>query len=335
MNPFKKEKQLLPVASINSVYIDDIKASDLFRPALIFNEIIQNREELGITKFHDSRELLALFNELLFSDLDSVKAKAHDIAEMYGDRLAKVLSTLYKPSLKSISNRKDWTNEHWNYWKTIKRIYLVGGLTSPILTKIFYDRVALEFSRKKIDDIQVIFFEGSSNLGTKGLSTLIDDGDYLLFDFGQTNIKRARHIKMNHQTVLDAVLPSIKSDYLFYKTKTEDEVRMIAKRLHEFIIQRIIDTINETDFEGSNIYMAIANYVYNGAIYKARGGYAKLAYLSDNYQDFLTKDLSNRLNKKINVTLYHDTSAMALVLKDKPNTAVISLGTAFGVAFPE
>jgi hypothetical protein len=91
--------------------------------------------------------------------------------------------------------------------------------------------------------------------------------------------------------------------------------------------------VKETGFKGSVIKMGIANYVNNGAIYPARGGYAKLAYLSDNYQNKISKDISTILGRKIEVILYHDTSAMALNFKDKENSAVISLGTAFGVAF--
>ena len=57
--------------------------------------------------------------------------------------------------------------------------------------------------------------------------------------------------------------------------------------LHEYIISVIEDTCLLTDFKGSKIKLSIANYVYNGRIYSHRGGYGKLAYLSDNYQEYL------------------------------------------------
>ena len=50
---------------------------------------------------------------------------------------------------------------------------------------------------------------------------------------------------------------------------------------------------------------------------------------------YLSRVISTKLNRKINVLLYHDTSAMALNFKKYENSAVISLGTAFGVGFPE
>jgi hypothetical protein len=186
MNPFKENNVILPVASLNSVYVDNILAYDLFRPALILEEIIKYKNELGLTSIQDNSRLLFLFNNLLNSDLESVKKKANDIAIQFGNSLAKVLGTLFEPSQLSIANRENWTSEHWSFWKTINNIYLVGGLTSPILTQIFYETVMKYFKQHNIKNKTITFIEGSSNLGTHGLSTLVEDGDFLLFDFGQT-----------------------------------------------------------------------------------------------------------------------------------------------------
>ena len=335
MNPFKRSGYILPIASINSMYIDDTTAFDMFRPALILDDIIKNKDELGLSNYTDSGKLLLEFNNLLKSDLDSIKIKATEIAEIYGDRLGKVLSTLYKPSLKSVLNRENWTDEHWDYWKSITHIYLVGGMTSPILTTIFYDRVSRIFEEKKIDNVTITFIEGSSNLGTKGLASIVEDGDYLLFDFGQTNIKRARHYKQHGEVIIDTVLPMVQSDFLFYKSKNEQEVKEIAHKLDDYIVEVICNTLKQVAYKGNKIHMSIANYIYEGKIYAARGGYGKLSYIADDYQAYLAKRLSKIYNKDIELKLYHDTSAMALIYRNKPNTAVISLGTAFGIAFPE
>jgi hypothetical protein len=335
MNPFKKDKQMMPIASLNSVYIDNVLASNLFRPALILEELGKSKKALGLGNAVIDNKLLYQFNNLLKSDLDSVKAKATEIAIEYGNRLARVLLTLYSPSKLSKSNRINWTSEHWSFWRNIKNIYLVGGLTSPILTKIFYDRVTSILKENDIDDLCITFIEGSSNLGTRGMSQLIENGDYLLFDFGQTNIKRARHFKVDGKIVIDTVLPMVESKFLFYKKKNEEEIKEIAHQLDDYIVNTILDTYKQVAFNSENIYLSIANYVFNGKIYSARGGYGKLAYVADNYEIHLSNRLSKILNKKINVKLFHDTSAMALMFSNKKNTAVISLGTAFGIAFTE
>jgi hypothetical protein len=43
--------------------------------------------------------------------------------------------------------------------------------------------------------------------------------------------------------------------------------------------------------------------------------------------------LSESTQRSIQVVLHHDTSAMGLLYREEPHTAVLSLGTAFGVTF--
>ncbi len=334
-NPFKKDGYMLPIASVNSVYIDNTLASNLFRPSLLIEEIVKNKDELGIPIDIARNRILFAFNDLLNSDLESVKNKAWSIAQDFGKRLAKVLTTLFNPSKQSIINRTDWTKEHWDYWKSIQNIYLVGGLTSPILTTIFYDCIETSFLKNDLSHITVTFIEGSANLGTHGLASLVNNGDYLLFDFGQTNIKRARHYKRKNKVLIDTILTSIPSDYLFYKHKNDEELLHISNCLDNYIVDVIAKTYKQTGFKGEDIFISIANYVYEGKIYQARGGYGKLALIADNYQNHLIRKVSKRLNKDVNIKLFHDTTAMSLLFKDEPHTAVISLGTAFGIAFPE
>lgn len=333
MNPFKKNGELLPVASINSVYVDDVTAYELFRPTLIMEEIMSKKDKLGLVDVPTNESLLDTFNSLMQHELDTIKKEAREIAETYGYRLSKVLSTLFSPSLQSVANRSNWTQEHWAYWKTIDHLYLVGGLTSPILTSVFYNCINQEFRSKDINHVQVTFIEGSQNLGTQGLSTLIEDGDYLLFDFGQTSIKRRRHIKQDGRMIFDTILPPVPSNYLFYKASTDEELAKTAHRLDDYIIDIITQTMKEVDYKGCHFILSIANYVSQGSIYPNRGGYGKLHLVSDHYQSHLAKRLSTTCSETADVLLYHDTSAMGLLFKDEPHTAVISLGTAFGVAF--
>ena len=335
MNPFKINNEIIPKASINSVYIDDILASNLFRPVILIEEIKQNFDNLGISNTIEDKLIFQVFNERLNSEDKQIYKLANHIAISFGDRLAKVILTLKKPSKLSIKNRLNWGSEHWDYWKNIEVIYLVGGLTSPILTNIFYQRINRLLKENEIDDFKVSFIDGSSELGTKGLSNIVKNGEYLLFDFGQTFIKRRHHIKEDNYTIIDTILPAVKSRYLFYKEIQTEGIKQLAYRLDTYIISIVLDTVNTVNFKGDNFIIGIANYISKGKIYSARGGYGKLAYVDDNYQSYLSSVLSKKLGRKIEVLLYHDTSAMALNFKNEQNCAVISLGTAFGVGFPE
>jgi len=335
MNPFKLNNEIIPKASINSVYIDDVLASDLFRPTIIIEEIKKYRELLDIDNGVKDDDILFVFNKKLNCNEIEINDLANKIAVSFGDKLAQVILTLKKPSKLSIDNRINWNIEHWNYWKSIESIYLVGGLTSPILTNIFYSRITKLLEINNVPKFNLSFIDGSSELGTKGLSNLVRNGEYLLFDFGQTYIKRRHYIKENDCTIIDTVLTAIKSKFLFYKERKEDEVKALAYRLDMYIIDTILDTVNTVNFKGNSFIIGIANYVNKGKIYSARGGYGKLAHVEDNYQAYLSCVLTTKLGRKISVKLYHDTSAMALNFMNVKNCAVISLGTAFGIGFPE
>ncbi len=335
MNPFKENNQILPIASINSVYIDDVLASDLFRLELIIDELKKNREILGFSSELSNIEIFNKFNELLASNISERKEIATKIAISFGEKLAALILTLKKPSKLAIKNRPEWKKAHWDFWNKIENIYFVGGLTSPILINIFYNEITKALLENKITNLNIRFIEGSLNLGTKGLTNLTKDGEYLLFDFGQTNIKRRYIVKKTTEIEIDTILPIIKSQFLFHKDISNEELKQAALKLDNFIIMTIIDTVNAVNFKGNNIIMAIANYVINGKIYEKRGGYAKLALLNDNYERHLKQALSKLLKRDIQVQLVHDTSAMALNFNKVKRSAVVSLGTAFGIAFPE
>jgi len=335
LNPFKKNNEIVPEASINSVYINDVLASDLFRPSILIEEIRKNADILEIKPSTDDAKMLLDFNGRLNSENEKIFNKANEIAIYFGDKLASVILTLKKPTDVSVKNRLNWTSMHWDYWKTIKKIVFVGGLTSPILMNIFLERINFVLNNNGITDLKVSFIEGSSDFGTKGLTNLFNEGEYLLFDFGQTNIKRRFSIKVNNESVMDTVLPTLKSKFLFYKEKSKEEIRDLAYRLDMYFIDVILETVHDVNFKGDNMIVGIANYISNGRIYSARGGYGKLAYVDDNYQSYLSNVISNKLGRKIKILLYHDTSSMALNFKNNKNCAVISLGTAFGIGFPE
>lgn len=334
MNPFKKDGQILPIASINSIYAGDILARDLFRSELLINEIQKNRDFLGFSSELSNANLLLSFDKALNSKSKSIKDKAYEIAMTYSNKLAEVIITLKSPSPISIENNTLWTKEHWDFWKNIERIYFVGGLTTTFLTNIFFSRINEKLKDKNINDLKIVFIQNSINLGTAGLSTLVESGEFLIFDFGQTNIKRRHIFKRNNKIVTDRVLDTLESEYLYHNYKSLIELQDSARELDNYIVKIIIDTINDANFKSDLILMGIANYIFNGEIYLARGGYGKLAYISHNYEQYLSKQISWLIKKTITVKLFHDTSAMALTFNNDLRTAVISLGTAFGIAFP-
>jgi len=334
-NPFKQDGEMLPIASINSVYVENELAYNLFRPSLLLEDFNNCINEYKLSNIEHPTSVVYLFDRFMTEKNHEIKERATHLARKYGYQLGQILATLFQPSDLSKKNRKNWTDAHWDYWSTVREIILVGGLTSPLLVKIFKEEIDSVFDRKDIQNKTITFIEGSQNMGTSGLASIVPDGDVVLFDFGQTSIKRGRVVKENHQTISEMYLTPIQSKFLDYKDITESELQNLAKELDDFMAQTILQTIQETGFSGSKIYMSIANYVYKGKIFASRGGYGKLALITENYQRHIEKKLQKIIHKDIEVQLFHDTSAMALHYRNKEHTAVISLGTAFGVAFPD
>jgi len=153
MNPFVKDGYIIPLASINSVYVDNKLASDLFRIELLVNDIENNRDNLGFSSSILRDDIIKEFKKALVSELPSIKECAISIATEYGHNLSMVLKTLVKPSSSSIIKRSDWTNVHWDYWKTINQIFILGGLTSPLLTKIFLEEIKVTFKKNDINNL--------------------------------------------------------------------------------------------------------------------------------------------------------------------------------------
>jgi hypothetical protein len=84
------------------------------------------------------------------------------------------------------------------------------------------------------------------------------------------------------------------------------------------------------------IFISIANYTYSGRLNIVRGGYAKLSVLGgDNYAAILEETLSGELRREVKVRLVHDATATALYFSDIPDAICLTLGTAFGVSFPD
>ena len=333
MNPFMKDGYMLPIASINSIYVDHQLAGDMFRPGLLIAEIMKHNTLFGINKNADDKTILRAFDVIVFSKDHPGFEVANSIISLFSDNFSQVFKTIFKPSIKSIINRRNWTDEHWKYWKGIKNVFFVGGITELRFIQIIEENINQLFLTDDID-VHAEFVPFSGNIGTKGLSIIALDGESLLFDFGQTNIKRSFVLKKNNKIIKSIIFDTKQSTFLEYKNLNSHDLTLSAKQLHNYIIDCIMETATETDFKGSTVLMSIANYVYKGKIFLDRGGYGKLAMLSENYCVFLSKELSSKLNRIITVKMYHDTTAMAIPFKNKRNSAIISLGTAFGIAFP-
>jgi hypothetical protein len=352
-NPFVKNDFLCLNASINKLIIekmptDRVKqniqgkaALEIFSTQLFIEEIRKNYKglKLDIDKIVD-KTLPQHLEKCLGSDDDSVKEVANGIIRLFGERLAIILLTLKKGEHANRLKRKDWDDEHWDYWNRIENVVLVGGLASLMLgekLKYYIEKVFME-SNENCYNIKLV--QNSADVGIIGCSTYVQTENerdlHLIFDFGHTFIKRSL-VKIEDKKVKNIIkLDKILSRHVKLEFE-DDEEKQEAVELHNHLLNSIVDTINilaeKASSIGEHIVISIANYVENG-VFANRGGYGKLRLLSDNYEIYLANALLQKLNKSFKITLVHDGTAMAAAFSNYSNSVCISLGTAFGVGFP-
>lgn len=358
MNPFITLSQKYPGreylaenCSINKVKIvklpfaetvDEIEgktAMELFSTAVFIEQIKKKSTELKLNT-HENRieekDLPRYLGECLNSPEESVRKAAAEVAAFMGRRLGYTLLTLKMGLKENQEVRKDWTAENWAYWANAEHIILVGGLASGILGSFLKAEMEQIFLKAGVAPYHIILSEDSSNMGVKGCITQIreEQGVFPVFDFGQTNIKRSIVEKRNGSPVKITTLPSRNSKYMELDLKG-DLCLQEAIKLHEYLLGIILETYESLPDWGIELVISIANYTSHGQLNPVRGGYAKLAALSLNYEEYLQRAISDVLRKKIKVRLIHDGTAVALNFRDYKNAACITIGTFFGVGFPE
>lgn len=321
--------------------IEGMTFQDIFSTKSIVEGIkeIADKYNINARKYVDS--YLPLFvEESLLSDEVVLRNFANAVVNKFGNRLGLIFLTLKLGEKENRDARDDWTEEHWEYWKNIDNIILVGGLASNLFGRRLKEQIYYIFDQAGVKPYNITLFDNATFVGVQGCAQYLakDNATSLVFDFGHTNIKRCIVEKKHGRIVVCKPLESVPSKYMKSKFETEEEKFKAAITLHKLIVKIITNTYKETmqSYELSDeIVMSIANYNSKGFLNKVRGGYAKLSLLGEDYEKLLSEEVSSELHKKVVVKLLHDGTSNALYFSDVPNSICISIGTAFGVGFPQ
>lgn len=317
-------------------------AQEIFSTDLLIQEIKNNAEQLQIDISALEEKSLPLYLESCLESQDSnVRAASHSIMKLFGERLAVILLCLKEGSPENRNARPDWTADEWDYWHSLEHIILVGGLASPPLgehLKYYVERV---FSTSGKKPYTIILGKDSTYAGLRGCTTYLEDIPpsqvNLIFDYGQSFIKRSYAV-MDGKKVRDIViLGKTLSQHVEWDIQDTALEEREALELNRYFLETITRTVHEVEERGLEIHphiiLSIANYVKDGVIAN-RGGYGKLRLIAPNYAEHLSRQLRENLGRNYYFTMLHDGTAMAAGYADYDNSVCISLGTAFGVGFP-
>ena len=327
----------LPIYGIDDE-MEGKTVSQVFSTHIIAEEIKKRAWELGVD-IGGSRTDGALVSAAVKYAIDG-NAAAIDIIRKFGRRLGIIFLTLKLGMPENRAAREDWDDECWEYWQSLKRVILVGGLTSGVLGSILKAEALSVFKRANVEPYDFVLFDNATYVGIMGGASQIkaQDGAFAVFDFGQTNLKRSIVKKRGGEVVEIKMLDSLPSKYMTPKKACEVGASEEARKLNLYLrscIFKTITALENTESIGDEIIISIANYVCNGRLQGDRAGYAKLSSIIDNYSEYLENELSGMLRRSVKIRLLHDSTAAALYFKDYKDSVCITVGTAFGVGFPE
>ena len=327
--------------------IQGMKTNKIFSTKTIVKEIRSAAEQKGINLSHLYDTQIPLYlEEQLCNDKSEFHNDAKKIIEKFGHRLGLILLTLKTAYPENRKIRDDWNDEHWEYYKNIKKIVIVGGLANGIFGREL-KKYALEvFEIANVEPYELIFFDKASHFGVLGCAKMLksQNSTNVLFDFGQTNIKRCIIKREKGEVIFKEELENRPSWFMMDDITDPIVLRAEAQKLHNNFVTVIADTFRmarERYILDDEIIISIASYTVDGKLNDLRGGYAKLTTLTDNgddsltYEEYLQRDLRQLLKRNVSIKLIHDGSAMAKYFSDYEDTVCFSIGTAFGVGFPD
>ena len=321
--------------------IEGLRANEIISARIISEDVMMTAEKLHVNvSDYSFRELPLLLSNDIMSENALRRRIATSLSAKYGNRLGLILLALRLGQEENRKIREDWNTEHWQYWANVKNVVLTGGLAGGLLGKRFKEQIHYIFDMAGEKPYNLSLFENSSYVGAMGCTHLVDDSHktFAVLDMGQTNIKRCIVRKRSGELASITTLntePSMNMELKFEKSKANYDK---ALELHRYLLKVICDTCKNLDLadgERGEIIISIANYVIGGELNSHRGGYAKLHLLCEDYATLLSDELSSRMHRPYRVRLVHDGTAMALNFKGMEDTVCLSLGTAFGVGFPE
>lgn len=330
----------LPINGVDDS-VEGLHFNQIFSTGLIVDEIKLKANEfnIDISTYKDS--YLPQYLEIALSS-DEIKDKqlANEIIEKFGNRLGLIFLTLRTGLKENRIARSDWEDKHWEYWNNLKNIILVGGLASGILGRRFKEQVFYVFDRANVEAYDITLFDNGTYVGILGSANLLmkDNSTSLVFDLGHTNIKRCVVTKEISRVISLVTLDSLPSPYMNNVYDSTNDRYEDAVLLHRFLVNMIASTYKDRSkimTLSDEIIISIANYNSKGVLNSVRGGYSKLSMLSNDYELLLSDEISGELHKNVRIKLLHDGTANALYFSEIRDSVCISLGTSFGVGFPD
>ena len=331
----------LPLAGVEDG-IEGLCFSDIFSTPLIVEEIrrLSRSYLIDLSDIPDAR-LPMILNEALVSDDVRYHQLAERVIKKFGNRLGLIFLALRRGEEANRLARPDWDDRCWDYWHNVGTLILTGGLASSMLGRRFKEQIHYIFDMAGEKPYRILLYDNGAYLGVMGAAQrlMCDSSAALVFDLGHTNFKRALVRQEGGVIVGFSPFESLPSRFMQSSFDAEAQKAEAAVKLNQYVVNTIVAAYREAaqvTALSDQILISIANYTHSGRLNPVRGGFSKLCALgTDHYAAVLEEILSGELRRNIKVRLVHDATATALYFADVPDAVCLTLGTAFGIGFPE
>ncbi len=262
----------------------------------------------------------------IFDELIAQQDKtALNIANTFAQRLFWLIHTLKFPHPANREARPEWDDSYWSTFAKMKQFIFGGGLMRGHLGVYM-----IAYAQKRLGEACLLKIAPHAPiLPLLGASRHVPENttQALIFDFGQTAIKRAIATYVEGTLTTMTILPSI-SPPLFLP-------QSIPQYIADNIVHIIADTWRSyaTNHTTTIIPMSIATYLQNNHP-SGDPHYGSVAQLTSNMGAFLSEKISEQVQMPISIQLIHDGTSSARVYVGEPDTVVITVGTALGIGFP-
>lgn len=235
-----------------------------------------------------------------------------------------------------ICRQTNCLNEHdWEFWSVAKRVFLVGRLIEGQAGAYVESEIHRHLVRLGIRTLTVSRFENMVTPSLIGCANSSFPSELIfVFDFGATTAKSGiAHIGREGYQIEE--LPQRKTPEIKNTVYSKDD----AEQLHKYILNIILSTVEKQTSQkpmcNISVSMCISNNIYDGKI-SDRGFFAPLRKLAPSYFCYLKNDLEQYFHCPVTLSIQNDAEAVAHLFTDyAPYAAVITLGTAMGIAYPK
>jgi hypothetical protein len=354
--------------SLNQVRIVDFRGSDLppgvsghtgyeLLSAAALRQLVRGHA-LSLSLDEKAGDLLERFDDCFTSTDPGDRAAAELVAAEFGKRLGFLLLTLHRADEVNRLARPDWTDGHWAFWQAIRQVWLAGGLMSGRLgsaalhhTRLVLQRYRAQMKVELAAHPALLPLLGAARHGLNTDQSQAGHGGplsarvgapngnqpVLVFDFGQTMVKRALAHYRGGCLVKLVLLPVRPSDC--GRLAIGSNALESLEQQVDAILNLVVESWLVAEACGlrpeTHAVISLATYLFRGQPCQPQDScYGRLAYLSSDLPAYLATCLSKRLGRRFRFSLLHDGSAAASVYAGRPDAAVIVLGTAMGVGFP-